>query len=114
MKYLKIAAIFISKNTLLIYREIKNERVKMKSLTRAKELFQDEYNPFEVRDNSALLKETLSKIDERDIRTKFKATSDPINLAFETLENQSLKSLAKDFITESLSDIADFITRICK
>lgn len=86
----------------------------MKSLTRAQELFLDEFNPFEVKDNSSLLKETLTKIDEKDIRTKFKATSDPINLAFETLENASLKSLAKDFVTESLSDIADFITRICK
>ncbi len=86
----------------------------MKTLKRAQELFEDEFNPFEVKDNSALLKEALTKIDQRDIRTKFKATSDPINLAFETLENASLKSLAKDFITESFSDIADFIIKICK
>ncbi len=80
----------------------------------AAKVLSEEFNPFEVKNNFGLLKETLTKIDERDIRTKFKSTSDPINLAFETLENQSLKSLAKDFITESISDFADFITRICK
>ena len=73
-----------------------------------------EFNPFEVKDNSALLKDTLSKIDERDIRTKFKSTTDPITVAFETLENAPLKTLAKDFVKDSLLDIADFISRICK
>ena len=82
----------------------------MKTLTRKVE----DFNPFEVKDNSALLKETLSKIDERDIRTKFKSTTDPINVAFETLESASLKTLAKDFVKDSLLDIADFISRIYK
>ena len=50
------------------------------------------FNPFEVKDNSAVLLKALSSIDSKDLRTKFKATTDPIHLAFDTIENASLKS----------------------
>ena len=72
------------------------------------------YNPFETVDNSELLFANLNKIDEKNIRCKFKNTQDPINLAFDTIENTSLKNLTKDFITEGFSDMISFITSICK
>ena len=72
------------------------------------------FNPFEVKDNSAVLLQALSSIDSKDLRTKFKATTDPIHLAFDTIENASLKSLACDFVKDSFLDIADFIVKICK
>lgn len=75
-------------------------------------LTQESYNPFEVVDNSQALKANLNAIDDRDIRCKFKATEDPIQYVFDSFDNTSLKTLAKDFVREGLSDMVSFITRI--
>lgn len=84
-------------------------------MTATKERKQVEYfNPFEPVDNTLALRQNLSKIDNKDLRTKFKATSDPIHLAFDTIDNTPLKTLAKDFIKESLFDFADFIVSFCR
>ena len=74
----------------------------------------DYINPFEVRDNSELLRNTLNEIDHKNIRCSFKNTEDPINLAFQSIEQTSLKTLTKDFIKEGFSDIVSFISKICK
>lgn len=71
-------------------------------------------NPFEVQTNTAALIENLNNIDTKDIRTKFKSTQDPINYAFESFEQISLTALAKDFIKESITDVFEFITNVCK
>jgi len=71
-------------------------------------------NPFERRNNSEALMKSLASIDSHDIRCKFKNTQDPINLAFETINESSLKSLAKDFVKESFMDIVSFISDFCK
>ena len=71
-------------------------------------------NPFEVRDNSELLRTTLNEIDQKNIRCTYKSTEDPINLAFQSIEQTSLKTLTKDFIKEGFLDIISFITKICK
>ena len=71
-------------------------------------------NPFEVRDNSELLMKSLASIDNRDVRSKFKNTEDPIKLAFDTIEDTSLKTLAKDFVRESFCDFVAFVGEICK
>lgn len=83
----------------------------MQTMKQRKETY---LNPFEPVDNSAQLREALLQIDKQDLRTKFKSTSDPIHLAFDTIENTSLKTLAVDFVKESFFDIADFIVSICK
>lgn len=72
------------------------------------------YNPFEPQDNRAKLMESLNQIDSKSIRCKFKNAQDPINLAFDTIESASLKSLAADFIKDSFFDIVSFITDSCK
>ncbi len=72
------------------------------------------YNPFKEVDNSALLMANLNYIDAKSIRCKFKATQDPINLAFDTIENTPLTILAKDFVKESFNDIVSFISKVCK
>jgi len=71
-------------------------------------------NPFSTDVSKAALMDSLNKIDNASIMGRFKATDDPINLAFEAIDNVPLKSLAKDFVKESFSDIISFITDICK
>lgn len=74
---------------------------------------EETFNPFEPKDNTAKLMASLDKIDQRNIRTRFKNAQDPINLAFNTIENTPLKNLAQDFIKESFFDIISFITEGC-
>ena len=77
--------------------------------------FQEEsINPFEIQKNPTELKSSLDLIDSKDIRLKFKNTEDPINLAFESIENISIQMLAKDFVRESVSDFISFVSKICK
>ena len=73
---------------------------------------EESFNPFEVVDNSAILRTNLDKIDNRNIRTKFKATEDPIQYVFDSFDNTSLKVLAQDFVKESFSDMLSFVTKI--
>ncbi len=83
-------------------------------ITRKVEQKEKIYNPFDNSVDTLKLMSELETIDKKDIRTKFKATSDPIHLAFQTIENTPLKTLAKDFVKESFMDFAEFITSICK
>ena len=71
-------------------------------------------NPFETRNNSEELMKSLASIDKRDIRCKFKNTQDPITLAFDTIGEASLKTLAQDFVKESFYDFISFVKDVCK
>ena len=75
-------------------------------------LMQESFNPFEVVDNSEVLRANLNEIDNRNIRCKFKATEDPIRYVFDCFDNTSLKTLARDFVKESFSDMVSFISNI--
>lgn len=69
------------------------------------------FNPFETVDNTAVLRTNLNEIDNRSIRSTFKATEDPISYVFDSFNNTSLKTLAKDFVKESFLDMVSFVTR---
>ena len=69
-------------------------------------------NPFEINCDTVALMSNLNDIDNRSIRARFKNTQDPINLAFKSIENTSLKTLARDFVKEGFNDIISFITGI--
>ena len=85
------------------------------SRARVNSKVQDEYiNPFEVKNNSEHIIKNLKSIDIHNIICKFKNTPNPITLAFETIEESSLKTLAKDFVKESFYDFVSFVTDICK
>lgn len=77
-------------------------------------LCEETTNPFEIQNDLKKLRANLDEIDSRSIRLKFKNAEDPINLAFESIENTSVKTLAKDFIKEGFTDMISFITKICK
>jgi len=75
---------------------------------------EEAFNPFETKINTTALMQSLNSIDSSDFRGKFKTTKDPIAYAFQSIESAPLETLAKDFITEGLSDIIHFISKICK
>ena len=75
-------------------------------------LMEESFNPFEVVDNSEVLRANLNEIDNRNIRCKFKATEDPIQYVFDSFDNTSLKTLARDFVKEGFSDIVSFVSNI--
>ncbi|MBR5304092.1 MAG: hypothetical protein IKU37_04625 [Candidatus Gastranaerophilales bacterium] len=75
-------------------------------------LMEEAFNPFKPVDNSEVLKSNLNEIDSRSIRSTFKATQDPIQYVFDSFDNTSLKTLAKDFVKEGFDDMVSFITRI--
>ncbi|MBR3604692.1 MAG: hypothetical protein IKL52_01535 [Candidatus Gastranaerophilales bacterium] len=76
--------------------------------------FEEQLNPFEAVDNTETLRNSLNEIDNRDIRCKFKATEDPIQYVFESFTNTPLKTLAKDFVKEGITDLVSFVAKICK
>ncbi len=55
--------------------------------------------------NTEGLLETLNAIDERNIRTIFKQAKDPVKLAFDHIDRQSLKKVTTDAIKDSISDM---------
>ena len=71
-------------------------------------------NPFETKNNSEALMKNLASIDDRSIRCRFKNTQDPITLAFDTINETPLKTLAKDFVKESFYDFISFVGDFCK
>ncbi len=75
-------------------------------------LMEETFNPFNPVYNSESLKSNLNEIDSRSIRSRFKATDDPIQYVFDSFDNTSLKTLAKDFVKEGFSDIISFVSNM--
>ena len=50
-------------------------------------------------------------LDQKDIRMRFRNSRDPVLIAFEYLEKQSLKKLAIEFVKDSISDIMYFVSK---
>lgn len=58
------------------------------------------------------LKSTLDDIDILNIRTQFKTAKDPIYLAFDHIDKQPLKKVAKDFVRDLSDGFVEFITSL--
>ena len=71
---------------------------------------EEQINPFEMSCDRKALLSSLDAIDNKSIRTRFKNTKDPINLAFESIEKTSLQKLARDFVKESFTDVISFVS----
>lgn len=74
-------------------------------------------NPFEDLEphhfsNIDGLKQTLDDIDILNIRTQFKAAKDPIYLAFDHIDKQPLKKVAKDFVRDLSDGFIEFVSSI--
>lgn len=57
------------------------------------------------------LTEEMDILDQKDIRMRFKNSRDPVLIAFEHLEKQSLKKLAIDFVKDSITEIIFFVSK---
>ena len=66
-------------------------------------------NPFEVHNNTSLLIQKLDEIDSNDLRCKFKSAQDPINIAFQSIEDAPLDKLAKDFVKDTIFDFVSMV-----
>ena len=58
------------------------------------------------------LKSTLDDIDVLNIRTSFKTAKDPIYLAFDHIDKQPLKKVAKDFVRDLSDGFVEFVSSL--
>lgn len=94
-------------------RYFKREK-KMARFQNKTNLMEETFNPFNPVDNTDVLRSNLNEIDSKNIRSRFKATQDPIQYVFESFDNTSLKTLAKDFVKEGFDDLISFVTDIIR
>lgn len=52
----------------------------------------------------------LDKIDNKDIRMRFRNSRDPLYIAFDYLDKRPVQELAKDFVKDSIFGIMNFIS----
>ncbi len=74
----------------------------------------DTTNAFEQALDASKIMQNIDDIDNASITRRFKSSQDPINYAFDAIENVPLQELAVDFVKETFDDVFEFITRICK
>ena len=74
----------------------------------------DTHNPFEQVLNASKIMSNLERLDSVSITKKFKTSQDPIKYAFEAIDDVSLHELAVDFVKETVADVFEFVSRICK
>lgn len=55
--------------------------------------------------------EEMDLLDKKDIRMRFRNSKDPVYVAFEHLDKQPLPKLAMDFVKDSFTEIAMFISK---
>ena len=58
------------------------------------------------------LKSMLDDIDVLNIRTSFKTAKDPIYLAFDHIDKQPLKKVAKDFVRDLSDGFVEFVSSL--
>ena len=56
------------------------------------------------------LQATLSVIDKKDIRMRFKNSRDPLYIAIDYMDQRPVKDLAIDFVKDTLFDFVNFIS----
>jgi hypothetical protein len=56
-------------------------------------------------------KDDFEFIGRKDRRMRFNNAKDPIYYVFDVVENRPLQAIAKDFVKDSFSEIANFISK---
>lgn len=76
------------------------------------------YTPMRKRNkNSEVVDEQSQEfcyLDKTDVRMRFNTSRDPIYFAFDFIERRSLPALAGDFVKDSFTEIANFISKVVK
>ncbi len=56
--------------------------------------------------------EDINYLSKTDRRMRFNNSQDPIYYVFDCLENRPIKTLAKEFVKDSVFEITRFVTRV--
>jgi len=56
--------------------------------------------------------ETYKFIGKNDRRMRFNTSKDPIYYIFDCVENRPIKTLAKEFVKDTLFDITNFVSKV--
>lgn len=56
--------------------------------------------------------EDINYLSKTDRRMRFNNAQDPIYYVFDCLENRPIKTLAKEFVKDSVFEITKFVTRV--
>jgi len=56
-------------------------------------------------------KQDMYYLNKKDTRMRFNNSGDPIFFVFNYIENQPLQQLAKDFVKDTFSEIANFVSK---
>lgn len=51
-------------------------------------------------------------LDKSDRRMRFNNSKDPIYYVFDCIENRPIKTLAKEFVKDSIFEIANFVSKV--
>lgn len=56
--------------------------------------------------------EDFTYLDKNDRRMRFNNSQDPIYYVFDCLENRPVSTLAKEFVKDTFSEIANFVSKV--
>ena len=96
----------------ILYYNVDKKRKNLKMALKQKNT--NSINPFEQVLDASKAMANMDNLDKTCIVRRFKATKDPIEYAFNSFDNVPLRDLAIDFVTESLEDVLEFVSKVCK
>ena len=70
------------------------------------------YMPMRRRGGSNNSKQNTAQNFRKDARMRFKNSKDPVFVAFDYIDNQSIPELAADFVKDTLFDIMQFVSNV--
>lgn len=59
-------------------------------------------------------KESLVYLTKADKRMRFNNSQDPIYFVFDHIENRPVSVLAKEFVQDTFTDIANFVSKVVR
>ena len=58
--------------------------------------------------------EDYNYLEQKDRRMRFNNSKDPIYYVFDVIENRPIKTLAKEFVKDSLFEAINFVSRVVR
>lgn len=58
--------------------------------------------------------EDFNYLAQKDRRMRFNTAKDPIYYVFDVIENRPVKTLAKEFVKDSIVDVISFVSKVVR
>lgn len=58
--------------------------------------------------------EDFNYLGQKDRRMRFNTAKDPIYYVFDVIENRPVKTLAKEFVKDSIVDVISFVSKVVR